>query len=62
MPTAVWPEIHIVPGMANPVPDIQTPKRGQDLNKIINRPKPHVFFIFLRICLHAVLHNIYVIL
>lgn len=32
MPTAVWPEIHTVPGMANPVPDIPTPKRGQDLN------------------------------
>lgn len=32
MLTAVWPEIHTVPGMANPVPDIPTPKRGQDLN------------------------------
>lgn len=32
MLTAAWPEIHTVPGMANPVPDIPTPKRGQDLN------------------------------
>lgn len=39
VPTAVWPEIHTVPGMANPVPDIQTPKRGQDLD---NTDQSHV--------------------
>lgn len=56
MPTAVWPEIHTVPGMANPAPDIQTPKRGQDLNNT-DQSLAWLFFI----CLFAVLHNIYVI-